>query len=380
MQVRFRYTKQEFLLKRKLNGIEDVSAWTSFLFVVCCLLPSFLTSLFVSSRLTLAVFGVIGVALLLRVVRAYTQAPARFDERERMLDISPAGIRDSCSHSVLESEWQYYEHLVETEHDFRLEREKRFYLFPKRIFSDEQSDEFRRLAANIGHSAGAKPSQDTLTHQYFQALSSEDVVEFAYQDEDIKRAMYAGFSEIDLSEAGQPAKKRASNRSFLLLLFMVAVAFIFLFLRVPNLPGAGASAKQYFLLLLIVTLPFFMSLGLRRWLRVRCFHRMPAFPTDPVKFAIGVTGFTVGFERSVSFYDWRDVVSFVKSPVCLGFKTAAGFVHILPWRVFPGDTEMNVFLARAIDYYRSHQHSFSESSIAPTTAIETGNPYQSPGN
>ncbi len=393
MQVTFRYTKREFLDSHRLNSRGDIVKWKTLGLVVLTLIPSAILSLWVEPSIVgVLTFGLVAAAITSVMIWAIFRRPKLVEKFEHSLTFSPETFRHEFSHSVYEIRWERFDEFIETKEDFRLRRLERFILFPKRIFSTEQCSELRILAQAVEKDLTSDGTPSDLFRQHLSNREQEcnlestststisqanenTIYSFTYEAQDLINAFGESLQSIDESKPDSDMPKSTFGRFFLRCVFLSIGCGLLLLATELGPRNSFNGLNTFFMLTLVVGLPFVLLIGVMRLIRARSLKQLPQLPREKSHLALTKTGFSFGAANNVCFTDWRDVSSFLKNKSCFGFKIPIELIQIVPKRIFESDIEAQRFIEHAMRLNREYRRSFVETKIA----IESGNPFQAPG-
>ena len=384
MQVKFRYTNKEFIRSRRFNQMAGTPKWKILTIVPLTLVPSILLSLLSDDGSLLFAVFLVGLILFATIAWVLFRQPKMVDQHDHALTLSPDTLRDEYSHSIFEINWKRFDGFIEEDHEFLFRRLDRFIIFPKRIFTDQQCEEVRKLASTVEQ----EPSNENPVGLYAKHCVNPNatgesphllnhqqrVFEFLYQREDFLLAMQSPLRVID--HFGPPQK----NNSVRSKLAPFVSLFIFILLTWTGFVLATQTSLTRFWsflqVIFVCALPMvLLFVGMWR-IRKSNAQRVPQTPDELSKFALTKTGFATGTSQSVTFTDWRDVESFHENDSCWGFKMPNELIQIVPKRIFADEIDSKKFIDLAMMLHREHRQTFAVTVVG----VETGNPFQAPNS
>lgn len=376
MQVSFRYTKRELAQYRRINRLTWIPKWKSLGLALICLLPSVVLIVFTSSFIAVMGFVVVAIYLIAAVGIALIRQPGPSDDHDHLVSLTPDVYHELSSHSEYELSWRYFDELIEDDDTIQFRRLDRYIVLPKRIFTADEVDRVRELAAAM--SDPSSPDTDRPVPLFEKRLMddpAETVFRFRYQPDDLAQAALDPLAKLDPATLAPSQAKPAGTRLVAVWIGMFVLVSVFL-LRPEGSASLRWTPTQFFLLFGALLLPFGLLIIANRLLRIWSAKRLPQVPLDENRMALQPDGFAIGTFKNVTFYDWRDIDGFYENQTCYGFKSFNDLIHVIPKRIFSDNAESVAFFQQAVALRRQHQRKFETG----TTAIESGNPYQSPVN
>lgn len=382
IRAQFQLTDEELKEIYQLNDHQPMTSWRILLYAFGCYVPGLTIAGIIGDWVIILAVAVIAVLATMLTLRAHFKtnaAPITSLERER--GYGPDLVYEKIENSESAFRYGKLERWSETDSLFVFHRMGFNFGIPRRVFQSEELDTLRGYFDSIGNRESLAYKQPVELYERIQQQTFRLHKRFRHTREDMEAAYQGGYLAIDMDDVQTSMPKRISiglRGVFVLAAVLIILVGIFNS-REPWNNGFGPLI--FWIVTLGIALPLLTIYLVQKWFlnrRTKEIARLTdEFYKNENELYVGSDGWYWGQPNDFAFYSWLDLkgMSQNKSTILLN---AAGVNHVFHKRIFGSAEEALRFINLVIEL-RQEALRREEAKSSPTvTAVESGNPYQSP--